>query len=857
MSSLSLRWIIVVAALIILPTFPLYGQEIRGTVSDAESGEALPGAIVRVLNVNGETLAYVMTNKEGRFSITVGGEVSTVRIALLGYKERTLSPPYEKDLEITLEQEPLIIKEAVVQERKVHAYGDTTAYNVKALTTRDDLVLGDMMKRIPGIEVTSSGHLKVDGKDLGHFYVNGKDVLEGNYNLATKKLSVDAVKKVEVIRNHQYIKMLREIMESDQAAVNIVLDEKARGKVNILGTASGGYQAGEPYIPNSESLTAFWLGEGFSSVLDAGFDASGKPEREATYFRLPIADNRYSIDSKLNLASAIAPLTDARSLFNKSFDSRSVNTLAPSENVKWGATISYSLDERNSSSNKTSTYHFADGPNKSLSYREERLESGDKLTGRISYADNASRHYISDVLFADIGRSSGTADVSGEDTRRQRGNRKNWDINNTLNMLFRTGTGRALGMKSYTQLSGFDERLEILTGPQRQGIKTSAIFEDLSFNSIQRSRGNITLSLQPVLKWTYLEREASLEGIPEEQVPGEREEQSRASYLTGGLSWRLSYRKGAFSADANGDIHYDMARYGSYRKGKLLSDESLGLKYETGRFVASMEGGISTSKPDIQDLGSVLILYDHDGLYRGQESLAFLPERYIRGEMIIREPVRGWYIRLNTSLNKTKSLLSGRDVLENYILSYYSGETVDSGSWISSAEITKGLYAINGKLSGRLSFFRSSSTFRQNGVSMGYVSRSLSPSLELSTSPFSFWNITGTAAFSFVGMATGGIDTGKTMNATVSLTNAFYVTERISAGVVTDLFHNSTVETTVLFPDAFIAWKSKGKLRLKLQANNLMNMKEYSVVSIGPLMETTYSYRIRPLSVILTVDYSF
>ena len=103
MSSLSLRWIIVVVALIILLSFPLYGQEIRGAVIDAESGEALPGAIVRVLNVNGETLAYVMTNKEGRFSITVGGEVSTVRIALLGYKERTLSPPYEKDLEITLE----------------------------------------------------------------------------------------------------------------------------------------------------------------------------------------------------------------------------------------------------------------------------------------------------------------------------------------------------------------------------------------------------------------------------------------------------------------------------------------------------------------------------------------------------------------------------------------------------------------------------------------------------------------------------------------------------------------------------------------------------------------------------------
>lgn len=856
MSSRSRLGLIDVILLFILTSFPLFGQGVSGTVRDAGSGETLPGAIVRTLNGKGETLSYVMTNKDGKFSITAGGEVSAIKIALLGYKQMTISPPFEKVLRIALEQEAQIIKEAVVQERKVHFSGDTTTYNVKALITRDDLVLGDMMKRIPGIEVTSSGHLKVDGKDLGHFYVNGKDVLEGNYNLATKKLSVEAVKKIEVIRNHQYIKMLQEMQESDQAAVNIVLDEKAKGKINVLGAARAGYQAGEPYIPNSENLTAFYLGDGFSSVLDVGYDASGKPEREASYFRLPIADNRYSIDSKLNLASAKAPLSDSRSLFNKSFDSRSVNTLAPSDETKWGATFSYSLDERNSSSAKTSTYHFSDSPDKTLSYQEERLEKGDKLTGRLSYSDNSDRHYISDVLFADMGRSTGMADVSGEDIRSQRGNRKIWDVNNSLNILFKTSSGRALGMKSYTQLSGFNESLDILTGPQRQVLRSSAVFEDLSFNSIQRSRGNITISLQPVLNWTYLEREASLEGIQEEQVPGIRNEKIKASYLTGGLSWQLSYRKGAFSAETNGTVHYDMARYGSYQTGKFLSDESIGIKYETGRFVASLGGGLSTSKTDIQNLGSVLILYDYNGLYRGQESLAFLPERYIRGELIVKEPVRGWYMRLNTSLNKTKSLLSGRDVLENYILNYYSDETVDSGMWSTSAEITKGLFSINGKISARLSYIKSSSTFRQNGASMGYVSQLLSPSLELAISPFSFWNITSTGSLSFKGMETGGNNTGKTMNATASLTNAFYITESISAGVVTDLFHNSTIGKTTIFPDAFISWKSPGKLRLKLQANNLMNMKEYSVVSINPLMETTYSCRIRPLSVILSVDWT-
>lgn len=99
--------------------------------------------------------------------------------------------------------------------------------------------------------------------------------------------------------------------------------------------------------------------------------------------------------------------------------------------------------------------------------------------------------------------------------------------------------------------------------------------------------------------------------------------------------------------------------------------------------------------------------------------------------------------------------------------------------------------------------------------------------------------------------------TGKTSNAVISLTNSFYLNERISAGVVTDIFYNSSVDKTAVFPDAFIIWKGPKKLRLRLQASNLLNMRDYSYVSISPLMETAYSYRIRPLSVMLFADWTF
>lgn len=841
---------------LLLAALPVYAQPVNGRVSDAGDGKPLAGAIVRARNKDGNTLKYVMTDKDGRFSIATVPEESALSVALLGYKEKLLEAPFEKFYDISLEASAERIKESVVQARKVRMSGDTTTYNVKALTTRDDLVLGDVLKRIPGIEVTATGHLKVDGKDLGKFYVNGKDVLDNNYNLATKKLSVDLVKKVEVMRNHQYIKLLQGMQESDQPAVNIVMDEKAKGKVNFLGSFRAGGQSEAPYIPHSENLTAFYLEDGLSSVNDAGFDASGNPGRDVTWFRLPVSDNRYSIQSKLNMASAKAPLSDSRSLFNKTFDSRTVNTLTPGEDVKVGATFGYAWDERTSSDRRVSTYHLADGADRTITRDENRLERGNKLTGKLSYSKNSSNHYVSDALFADIGKTMGMAEVSGDDSRSELGERRVWDLNNNLNTLFKTGSGKAVGIKSYTQITGFNESLDILSGSPREDISSSAIFQDLSLNSVNKSGKNLTFNLQPSLRWTFFERGAKLKGLTDEEVPGLKEDKSRASYFTCGLTWSLFYRKQAFSAGLDGNLHYDHAAYGSYKKGKLIPDESLKVKYETGRWVVSAEGGISTKRPDIQDLGSVLILYDYDGLRRGQESLAFLPNLHVTGEVIFREPVSGWYSRLTSTCQKTRNLLGGRDVLENYILSYNTDETVDLRTWASSAEISKGLYSINGKITARLTHFRNSSVFRQNGISSTYVSQTVTPSLEVNTSILGFWNINGKGSLGLMNMYSAGEESGRTRDINASVTNSFHITGNVSAGVVADLFHNSTVGKTVIFPDAFMSWRGPGKLRLKLQASNILNLKEYSYVSLGPLMETSYSFRIRPFSLILSADWT-
>ncbi|MDP5138965.1 MAG: hypothetical protein NWP83_00675, partial [Spirosomaceae bacterium] len=65
------------------------------------------------------------------------------------------------------------------------------------------------------------------------------DLLGGRYNLANENLPVDAVSGVQIVENHQPIKMLDSLEFSENAAINIQL----KNKVTVTGTANLGVGA--------------------------------------------------------------------------------------------------------------------------------------------------------------------------------------------------------------------------------------------------------------------------------------------------------------------------------------------------------------------------------------------------------------------------------------------------------------------------------------------------------------------------------------------------------------------------------------------------------------------------------------
>ncbi|MBQ9711017.1 MAG: carboxypeptidase regulatory-like domain-containing protein [Bacteroidales bacterium] len=839
---------------LLIAFLPLNAQSISGVVRDALSGEPLAGAIVRLTGDEMNTQSFIMTDREGHFEIWPYGKASYLVVSLLGYEEKTFPSPFSAAYHIDLSPSSETIQESVVKANKVVMAGDTTKYNVMALKTRDDLVLGDVLKRIPGVEMTSSGHIKIDGRDLGKFYVDGKDILSGNYNLATKNLTVDAVKSLEVIRGHQSIKLLQGIKESEDAAINILLSDAAKGKINWKGKVGAGYAVEQDHFPLSGEISAFWVSGAASSIDVAEYDSQGNAMADITSSTIGIEDKQHSLDSRLSISPVSAPLDDKRSLFNHTLGLRSVNTYSPKESSTLGFTTKYSNSLQTSSSSQSKTY-LNEGEGRTISTTEDRSQKEESFKGNLTYVNNSSNIYITEKMFVEIGRGHGETSTTGDLSRSLSGNSRSWDIGNRIGVQFRAGKSNALGIISYTQLSGFKESLDIIGEEPFQKIQSSGLFQDISLIGLTRSRNRISFSVRPSVSYTLYKRDSDLSGLSEEGVEGAFSDSSASTYLSTGLSWELSYDKGLFHFGTDGKLHHDFAKFRSYKEGKLLLDASLYARYTSGRWEGKISAGMGTVTPDIQTLGNALLLTDYNTLHKGQESLYFLPSKNVGASFLYRNPVRGWNLRITSDFSATESLLSGRDILGNYILTYLGATSVPQNMLNQSVELTKGIYSINGNIRMRLSDIRTSTLFRQSGKTYEISSDILSPSFEINTLPTSFWRLYATGNMSFSKIKASGItDTGNT-SLTVKMTNTFYLSDKLSIGTQHDFYRNSATDKNILFNDVFATW-TRNRFRIKVMINNISNLKEYSTFSISPLLESASSYKIRPLTFMIGLDWS-
>jgi hypothetical protein len=67
--------------------------------------------------------------------------------------------------------------------------------------------------------VAKDGKISYNGKAISNLYIGGDNLLDDKYNIATSSIPNGVVDKVQVMENHQPIKMLKDKVVSEDVAL--------------------------------------------------------------------------------------------------------------------------------------------------------------------------------------------------------------------------------------------------------------------------------------------------------------------------------------------------------------------------------------------------------------------------------------------------------------------------------------------------------------------------------------------------------------------------------------------------------------------------------------------------------------
>ena len=166
-------------------------NKVEGYLKDKKDNP-ISNATVIISNLeNQNIISYAISSKEGYFKVSLKSNLENLNLKInsIGFK------PFEKkikninqSLNIYLEEEITQLKEVLLKSTPINKRGDTINYSVKSFAKLKDRNIADVLKNMPGIEVSSDGRIYYQGKAINKYYIEGLDLLEGKYNLANRNL---------------------------------------------------------------------------------------------------------------------------------------------------------------------------------------------------------------------------------------------------------------------------------------------------------------------------------------------------------------------------------------------------------------------------------------------------------------------------------------------------------------------------------------------------------------------------------------------------------------------------------------------------------------------------------------------
>ena len=197
------RFLISLAVIIATALSVQAQRTISGTVVDDQK-EAVIQATVSLLKSDSTLVANSLTNATGQFTLTAPKDDKyVVRVTYVGYKplyrQVTMSGKPVSLGTLPIEVDAVMLKgtEVVKNQARVYSKEDTIIYNAGAYKTPEGAVLEELVKRLPGAEISDDGKITINGKEVKKIKVDGKEFMTGDTQTAMKNLPTSIVERVK------------------------------------------------------------------------------------------------------------------------------------------------------------------------------------------------------------------------------------------------------------------------------------------------------------------------------------------------------------------------------------------------------------------------------------------------------------------------------------------------------------------------------------------------------------------------------------------------------------------------------------------------------------------------------------
>lgn len=849
---------------------------ISGTITDKSDKKPIAGVVVTLTDAAGETITYDISKSDGGFSLKVKSNEGklTLTTRLMGYDEvkRSLDNKTQ-NLNIQMSMGDFKLREVVVKSKPIWNKEDTIVYSVNAFKTLGDKSIGDVLKKLPGVEVSASGSVKYQGEAINKFYIEGLDLLEKRYGIATNNVPADAIHNVEIIENHQPIKTLNAEVFSDKAAINLKLKKDKMSRPTGTATIGAGY-----------ADDMLWLAEIFgmsmarkqqSIVMYKGNNSAKDIASELTSQEMSISDledaSGFSRKSLLNPASfSYPPIEKKRYLFNRSHTLSANNLWKTGENSQFRINAQYLHDVLQENIERKSQYFLSDST-LHITETSHTVQRSNITDIALTYTDNNKRYYLNNSLVLDgVWNKTESSVIMNELGVKQQFNIPEHTLKNNLQYIRRSGKN-LWDFTSYIVYSSQPQNLRInidtIPSAQNQQVNLSQFY---TRNSTYYSYGwqNSSLMLKGAV-------EASLSGYSSSlQHPVFKDTISsdiNSHYLLLELIPTYIYKKDKLNINAevnlrqyNVTIAPTQGIGNSEHFSSFLPNPSLKINYKaTPMLTLNASYRYMKSLGDFLDFTDTYFMSSYRNFHKRSGILSQSTQHSFRFDVRYRNPLTTFFFNTSAGYmpSERNTVISQRFIGKEVVATYRNAYT-HSQNFLWNAYIGKYLSGIRTNISLNVNYNRMAGERYQQDILFPFVFSGWSffpkANIKFSDNCSVAYQLITNKAITEITLKNG---TNKnSLWQTVQQLSGYYLIGKnwqLDARLehtYNKLGNNNSVK--IFFADLDLSYRNN-QIEVTLSANNLFNKKSYAYSIYNGIDKFDYSYQLRPRMLMMSLSYKY